>query len=133
MDIKEFSMKLIKRVAMERNKFFTFEKQGDFFMHTSLTKEFAKRLEISESQVVRKDLFEIYSNTEALTRRNFYMNAWEGQEIFYQVEHSLNSQCPFYIVLSPVFLNEKVVSVIGHGAPAMFVPIQLKESLKAVI
>ena len=126
-------MKLIKKVAKEKNKYFSFEKQGDFFLHTSLTKEFANRLEIPLSQFVRKNLFEIHSTEEALTRRNYYTKAWGGQETVYQVEQSLNSKCPFYVVLSPVFLNGVVVSVIGHGAPALYIPIQLKETLKTAL
>ena len=130
MDIRAFSIKLIKKIAMEKNNFFTFEKQGDFFVHTSITKEFANHLEIPVSEFVRKNLFELFKNEEALTRRFYYNLTWKGEETVYQVEHSFNCYCPCYVVLSPVFFNGNVVSVLAHGALAEHVPIQLKDLLK---
>lgn len=126
MDIKAFFIKLIKKTAIERNEFFTFEKKGDFFIHTYLTKELANRLEIPVNQFVRKNLFELHTEEVALSRRELYKNAWGGQETVYRTECAFNSKCPVYVVLTPVFLGGKVVSVIGHGVPAMYVPIQFE-------
>lgn len=133
MDIMEFSKKLIKNVAIDRNKFFTFEKKGSFYVHSSITKEFTNRLGVSVNDIEYKNLFQIFPNNQALINNGYYNIAWNGQETAFQVENCLNSEYPIYVVLSPVFLNGKVVSVIGHGAPALYVPIKLKDTLKKAV
>lgn len=123
-------MKLIKNVAIEKNKFFTFEKEGDFFVHTSITERFSDRLGLLRSDIECKNLFQIFPKEQALINSKFYNAAWGGEETFFHVNDCLFSAITIYVVLSPVFLNGDVVSVIGHGAPALYVPAKLTGIIK---
>jgi hypothetical protein len=126
-DVESLLIKLIKNKALESNLIFVFEKQGSFFVHTAISQEFAECVKTPKSQLIHKNLLEIHSEEVALTRRNLYEKSWGGQEVYYQVEYSLNSNCPIYVVLSPIFVDGRVVKVIGFGVPYEEIPARLRE------
>jgi hypothetical protein len=126
-NVETVLIKLIKKKAVALDLIFVFEKQGDFFIHTFVSQAFSDRVKVHKNKLIRKNLFDIHPEEVALSRRNLYEKAWGGQEVYYQIDNSLNSDCPFYAVLSPVFENGEVIRVIGFGTPYEEIPTRIRE------
>lgn len=126
-NVETVLIKLIKKKAVALDLIFAFKKQGSFFMHTYVSQAFSERVRVHKNKLIRKNLFDIHPKEVALSRRNLYEKAWGGQEVYYQVKNSLNSGCPFYAVLSPVFENGEVIKVIGFGSPYEEIPTRIRE------
>lgn len=119
---------LVKCKARELNMISFIEKQNDFFVHLDATNELLEALYIPPEQMVRKSLFDMHPSETALERRKLYEKAWTGEEVFYRVEHSMNSTTGFLAVLSPVIFKGEVFRIILYVVPFDVMPITVVET-----
>ncbi|MED3625248.1 PAS domain-containing hybrid sensor histidine kinase/response regulator [Neobacillus thermocopriae] len=110
--MKKAQMDLIHTIQKQQGMTFKYVKMGDQFIHTLCEGELVEKLGLSSSMVVGKPLHGVLPKEEADAKLLAYEKAWEGEVTHF--EASMNG-IYFYVTLSPVFLEGRVVEVIGSG------------------
>ncbi|WP_108671442.1 MHYT domain-containing protein [Peribacillus acanthi] len=104
---------LVNTIRKQQGLTLKYIKVGDRFIHTLCDGELLYKLGLTPSMVVGKSLEDILpEGYPTYLKIEAYRKAWEGKVTEYEAD--LNGVY-YYVILSPVFKNGKVVEVIGSG------------------
>jgi hypothetical protein len=125
-DLHALFVKLVKKLAGDSKYIANVERTDDCFRHINASLELCTLLKVRLDDVLYKTLCEIHPLDEANKRRKLYEQAWNGEEVLYKAENSINSEHVSYAVLTPVFHNGKVINLTLYVIPYYMIPIQLR-------
>ncbi|MGG3560536.1 ATP-binding protein [Neobacillus rhizosphaerae] len=103
---------LINTIQRQQGVTLKYVKIGERYVHTLAEGELLAKLGLTPDIVVGKDLRDFLPQDYAEHKLQSYIKAWEGEVVNY--EEQLNGT-DYYMSLSPVIENGKVIEVIGSG------------------
>ncbi|TKC15343.1 ATP-binding protein [Robertmurraya kyonggiensis] len=110
--IKKSQKSLVNTLRKQQGMTLKFIKIGDDFIHTLAEGALFYRLHGNSKQVLGKRLSEFLPEKSALSILSSYNKAWNGEITSFETAFN---NIDYYVTLSPVVKNGKVVEVIGSG------------------
>jgi PAS domain S-box-containing protein len=110
--VKKAQIELIDTIRRQQGMTFKYKKIGDQYIHTLSEGELLGKRGLTSAMVVGKGLHAFLPKEYADTIHQAYSVAWNGEITDY--EGHLNG-IDYYVTLSPVIQNGKVIEVIGSG------------------
>jgi PAS domain S-box-containing protein len=114
---REAEKKLLKKelelkdtVRRQQGIIFKFKKQSNRFIHTLCDGQLLYELNSLPEQIINKDLSEFLSEQDSEFMRDYYEQAWQGNDITFEV---VLRERICAITLRPIKREEEVIEVIG--------------------
>lgn len=114
---REAEKKLLKKelelkdtIRRQQGIIFKFKKQNNLFIHTLCDGQLLYELNNRPEQIINKDLSEFQSEQVSEFMRDYYEQAWQGNDITFEV---MLRERICVITLRPIKREEEVIEVIG--------------------
>lgn len=110
--IRDMQQNLEITLANQEGLTLKFIKHENQFIHTLCEGLLLKKLGLKKIDVLNKNLYDFLPEEVAFEKDVYYRRAWDGHDISYEINYN---NITYYMSLKPIFVDEKVVEVIGSA------------------